>query len=81
MSLLDASPDLSSSRCAAFLRIHSAALHPNHAHMLDVRHTQLHLLGREEGQLMAQLTDVQLREKEDAARAVMAVGDKLLPGN
>ncbi len=80
VSLLDASPDPSADRCAAFLRIHAGALHPAHAHMTDVRHTMMHLLGREEGRDMAALTDAQLREKEEAARAVMAVGDRLLPG-
>ncbi len=30
---------------------------------------------------MGEMSDQQLREKEDAARAIMAVGDRLLPGD
>ena len=66
--------------CEKFLNIHLRILHAQHAHMLDVKHTLVHLLGHHEGHLMADLSDKQLQTKEDAARSILAIADKLLPG-
>ena len=35
--------------CEKFILIHCRILHPQHAHMLDVKHSWLHLLGHHEG--------------------------------
>ena len=66
--------------CEKFLLIHSRILHAQHAHMLDVKHSWLHLLGHHEGYLMADLTDKQLQTKEDTARSILQVADKIIPG-
>jgi hypothetical protein len=66
--------------CEKFLLIHSRMLHPQHAHMLDVKHSLLHLLGHHEGYLMADLTEKQLQIKEDMARCILNVADKIIPG-
>ena len=60
--------------------VHSRILHPQHAHMLDVKHSFLHLLGHHEGYLMADLTDKQLQIKEEMARCIINVADKIIPG-
>ena len=66
--------------CEKFLNIHLRILHAQHAHMLDVKHTMLHLLGHHEGLLMDDLSEKQLQTKEDTARNLLAIADKLLPG-
>ena len=66
--------------CEDFLRGHLRVLHPQHAHMLDVKHSLIHLLGHHEGYLMADLSDKQLQIKEDNARSLLSIADKLLPG-
>ena len=66
--------------CEKFILIHSRILHPQNAHMLDVKHSWLHLLGHSEGHLMADLTDKQLQIKEDTARCILQVADKIIPG-
>ena len=66
--------------CEKFLSIHMRILHAQHAHMLDVKHTLIHLLGHHEGHLMADLTDKQLQLKEDSARSILSIAEKLLPG-
>ena len=66
--------------CEKFILIHSRILHAQHAHMLDVKHSWLHLLGHSEGHLMADLTDKQLQIKEDTARSILQVADKTIPG-
>lgn len=66
--------------CEKFIMVHSRVLHPQHAHMLDVKHSLLHILGHHEGYLMADLTDKQLQIKEDIARCILLVADKLIPG-
>ena len=66
--------------CEKFLSIHSRVLHPQHAHMLDVKHSLIHLLGHHEGYLMADLSDKQLQMKEEIARSLLQVADRLLPG-
>ena len=66
--------------CEKFILIHSRILHAQHAHMLDVKHSWLHLLGHSEGHLMADLTDKQLQIKEDTARSILQVADKIIPG-
>ena len=71
---------LSPETCDKFLNIHLRILHPQHAHMLDVKHTMLHLLGHHEGYLMADLTEKQLQTKEDIARNLLNIADRLLPG-
>ena len=55
-------------------------LHPQHAHMLDVKHSLLHILGHHEGYLMADLSDRQLQMKEEIGRSILQVADRLLPG-
>ena len=67
--------------CEKFIMVHSRILHPQHAHMLDVKHSWLHLLGHHEGYLMADLSDKQLQIKEDTARCILNVADKIIPGN
>ena len=71
---------LSPETCEKFLTIHTRILHPQHAHMLDVKHSLIHLLGHFEGYLMADLTDKQLQLKEDSARSILSIAEKLLPG-
>ena len=66
--------------CEKFLLVHSRILHGQHAHMLDVKHSLLHLLGHHEGFLMADLSDKQLQYKEEIARTILGVADKILPG-
>ena len=66
--------------CEKFILIHSRILHAQHAHMLDIKHSWLHLLGHSEGHLMADLTDKQLQIKEDTARSILQVADKIIPG-
>ena len=66
--------------CEKFLIVHLRVLHPQHAHMLDVKHSLIHLLGHHEGYLMADLSDKQLQLKEDNARNILSIADKLLPG-
>ena len=67
--------------CEKFLMVHSRLLHPQHAHMLDVKHSLLHILGHYQGCLMADLSDKQLQLKEDTARCILGVADKLIPGS
>ena len=71
---------LSPETCEKFLKIHTRILHPQHAHMLDVKHSLIHLLGHFEGYLMADLTDKQLQLKEDSARSILSIAERLLPG-
>ena len=66
--------------CEKFILVHSRILHPQHAHMLDVKHSLLHILGHHEGFLMADLSDKQLQIKEETARCILQVADKLIPG-
>ena len=66
--------------CEKFLLVHSRILHGQHAHMLDVKHSILHLLGHHEGYLMAELSDKHLQYKEEIARTILSVADKILPG-
>jgi len=66
--------------CEKFLMLHSRILHPQHAHMLDVKHSLLHLLGHHEGYLMADLTEKQLQLKEETARCILNVANKVIPG-
>ena len=66
--------------CEKFLLVHSRVLHGQHAHMLDVKHSVLHLLGHHEGYLMAELSDKHLQYKEEIARTILSVADKILPG-
>ena len=47
---------------------------------LDVKHSLLHLLGHCEGYLMADLTEKQLQLKEDTARCILNVANKVIPG-
>ena len=55
-------------------------LHPQHAHMLDVKHSLIHLLGHHEGYLMADLSDKHLQMKEENAQNILSIAEKLLPG-
>ena len=71
---------LEPSKCEKFLTVHLRILHPQHAHMLDVKHSLLHLLGHHEGYLMADLSDQLLQMKEEIARSLLEVADKLIPG-
>ena len=66
--------------CEKFLNIHMRVLHPQHAHMLDVKHSLIHLLGHHEGYLMADLSDKQLQMKEENAQNILSIAEKLLPG-
>ena len=66
--------------CEKFVMVHAKMLHPQHAHMLDIKHSLLHLLGHHEGYLMADLSDKQLQIKEDTARCILKVADKIIPG-
>lgn len=50
------------------------------SHMLDVKHTLLHLLGHSEGCLMSDLTDAQLNAREEISRTLASVADRVLPG-
>jgi len=66
--------------CEKFLAVHTRALHPNHAHMLDIKYSLLNLLGHSEGQTMEQLTAEQLNTKEALANTFLDIASKLLPG-
>ncbi|XP_059088067.1 SET domain-containing protein SmydA-8-like [Tigriopus californicus] len=79
LSLLE-SADPDPEQCEKFLLIHSRVLHPNHAIMVDVSHTLVHLLGHWPGYLMADLTERQMQMKEDLARNLLRIAEKLLPG-
>ena len=81
ISLLEAAPDLKVDQCEMFVLMHSRFLHEHHASMLDIKHTWLHLLGHSEANLMAELNDKKLQTKEDLARLLIGVADKILPGN
>ena len=72
--------DLDVPKCEQFLLIHSRVLHPAHAHMIDVKHSYLHLLGHSQGYLMSDLNDRQLQAREDIARMLIGIADKVLPG-
>ena len=39
---------LTPDNCEKFLTVHLRVLHPQHAHMLDVKHSLLHILGHHE---------------------------------
>ena len=54
---------LSPTKCEKFLKTYSKVLHPNHAHMLDIKFSLLNLLGHSEGFTMSQLTEEQLSLK------------------
>ena len=54
---------LTPSKCEKFLKTYSKVLHPNHAHMLDIKFSLLNLLGHSEGFTMSQLTEEQLSVK------------------
>jgi len=71
---------LTPDNCEKFLTVHLRVLHPQHAHMLDVKHSLLHILGHHEGHLMADLSDRQLQMKEEIGRSILQVADRLLPG-
>jgi hypothetical protein len=77
---MESSGQQSPEQCSKFLTIHSSILHPRHAHMLDMRHTLMLMLGHCEGHLMSDLDDRQLQAKEDAARNIISIADKILPG-
>lgn len=66
--------------CQKFLTVHTRALHPHHAHMLDIKYSLLNLLGHSEGQTMEKLTDEQLTTKEELANTFLDIASKLLPG-
>ena len=55
-------------------------LHPNHAHMLDVKYSLLNLLGHSEGATMDLLTEEQFQIKEELANTFLGIASKLLPG-
>ena len=67
-------------KCEKFLTVHLRILHPQHAHMLDVKHSLLHLLGHHEGYLMADLSEQLLQMKEEIGRSLLQVADRLIPG-
>jgi len=66
--------------CEKFLLVNSRVLHGQHAHMMDVKHSLMHLLGHHEGYLMSDLNDKHLQYKEEIARTILSVADKILPG-
>ena len=66
--------------CEKFLKNYSKVLHPNHAHMLDVKFSLLNLLGHSEGYAMSQLNEDQLTVKESLARTFLEIASKILPG-
>jgi len=66
--------------CDKFLRTYGKALHPNHAHMLDIKYSYLNLLGHSEGCTMSQMTEAQLQTKETLARNFLEIARKILPG-
>jgi len=66
--------------CEKFIKNYSKVLHPNHAHMLDVKFSLLNLLGHSEGYSMSQLSEEQLQLKESLARTFLEIASKILPG-
>jgi len=66
--------------CEKFLKTYGKVLHPNHAHMLDIKYSYLNILGHSEGCTMSQMTDVQLQTKENLARNFLEIARKILPG-
>jgi len=71
---------LNPTKCEKFLKTYSKVLHPNHAHMLDIKFSLLNLLGHSEGFTMSQLTEEQLSLKENLARTFLEIASKILPG-
>ena len=82
--------------CNVLLLLPLQVLHPNHAHMLDIKYSYLNILGHSEGCVtscrkvtwcsinprctMSQMTDVQLQTKENLARNFLEIARKILPG-
>jgi len=66
--------------CEKFLKTYGKVLHPNHAHMLDIKYSLLNILGHSEGFAMTQLTETQLVMKETLARNFLSIAQKILPG-
>eukprot|EP00088_Acartia_fossae_P039108 TRINITY_DN4068_c1_g1_i1.p1 TRINITY_DN4068_c1_g1~~TRINITY_DN4068_c1_g1_i1.p1 ORF type:complete len:520 (+),score=62.08 TRINITY_DN4068_c1_g1_i1:37-1596(+) len=66
--------------CRKFLSTYSRVLHPNHAHMLDVKYSLLNILGHSPDFMMDDLTDADLKEKEELALCFLNVASKVLPG-
>lgn len=66
--------------CNKFLKTYSKVLHPNHAHILDVKYSLLNLLGHTEGSNMENLTEEELNLKEVLAKNFLEIASKILPG-
>uniref|UniRef100_A0A0K2URL9 SET and MYND domaincontaining protein DDB_G0273589like [Megachile rotundata] n=2 Tax=Lepeophtheirus salmonis TaxID=72036 RepID=A0A0K2URL9_LEPSM len=74
------SGEINPEQCNRFITLYSKILNSQHAHMLDVKHTLLHLLGHHEGYLLGDLSNYLLQLKEDIARCLLQVAEKILPG-
>lgn len=66
--------------CHKFLKTYSKVLHPNHAHLLDVKYSLFNLLGHSEESKMENLTEEDLNLKEELAKCFLEVASKVLPG-
>uniref|UniRef100_A0A182K319 SET domain-containing protein n=1 Tax=Anopheles christyi TaxID=43041 RepID=A0A182K319_9DIPT len=64
----------------AFLRVQGAVLHDNHYLLLSVKHSLCELYGKIEGYLIPQLTQEQLKRKEQLCRDLLEVVVQLEPG-
>ncbi|XP_023336991.1 protein msta [Eurytemora carolleeae] len=66
--------------CKKFLATYSKVLHPHHAHMLDVKYSLLNLLGHTDHSSLENLTEEDLKLKEELAKTFLEIARKLLPG-
>jgi len=71
---------LSVPACRKFISTYSRVIHPNHAHMLDVKYSLLNILGHSPEFLMDNLSESDLAEKEELAVCFLKVASKILPG-
>ena len=51
-----------------FLEKYKTLLHPNHYHMVACKHQLMQMYGRTEGYLIQDMTEEQLKRKEDLCR-------------
>ena len=52
----------------AFIEQYKSKLHPNHYHMVACKHQLMQMYGRTEGYLIQDMTEEQLKRKEDLCR-------------
>ena len=56
-----------------FIEEYSSLLHPNHYHMVAIKHQLMQMYGRTEGYLIQDMDEAQLKRKEDLCREHLEV--------